>query len=296
MLGIAQRGLVSLLAAAIALAPTTAPAALAADPAKVLRIEFYVAETGFDPVKVQDYYSQTVCEAIFESLMTYDYLARPAKLAPRAAEAMPVISDRGQDIRLQDPQGHLLRAGPGVQGQAARIDGRRLRLHDQALPRSGQQVAVRELSRRRARARRSQEGRGKDRQVRLRPQGRRPAGPRSLHAQGQTQGNRLQLRAHPRIAEYRSSGEGGDRSLCRRHQRPPGRHRPVHAQGMEALEQDRARGQPIVSRHQLAVRAERRSSRQGADRGDGGQDDAADRARRNQHHRGAAGGVARFPE
>ena len=52
MLGIAQPGLVALLAAAIALAPMTAPAALAADPTKVLRIEFYVAETGFDPVKV----------------------------------------------------------------------------------------------------------------------------------------------------------------------------------------------------------------------------------------------------
>ena len=97
MTAIAQSALASLLAAAIALAPLEArPAAAAADPAKVLRIEFYVAETGFDPVKVQDYYSQTVCEAIFESLMTYDYLARPAKLAPRAAEAMPVVSDQAR--------------------------------------------------------------------------------------------------------------------------------------------------------------------------------------------------------
>jgi ABC-type transport system substrate-binding protein len=68
----------------------------AADPNKVLRIEFYVAETGFDPVKVQDYYSQTVNEAIFEPLLTYDYLARPAKLVPRAAESMPVVSDRAR--------------------------------------------------------------------------------------------------------------------------------------------------------------------------------------------------------
>ena len=34
--------------------------AQAADPDKVLRVEFYAAATGFDPVKVQDYYSQTV--------------------------------------------------------------------------------------------------------------------------------------------------------------------------------------------------------------------------------------------
>ena len=63
---------------------------------RVLKMEFYVAETGFDPVKVQDLYSQTVCEAIFDSLMTYDYLARPAKLVPRLAEAMPTISDNAK--------------------------------------------------------------------------------------------------------------------------------------------------------------------------------------------------------
>ncbi len=42
----------------------------AADPAKVLRITFQAAETGFDPVKVSDYYSGTVIEAIFDPLLT----------------------------------------------------------------------------------------------------------------------------------------------------------------------------------------------------------------------------------
>jgi ABC-type oligopeptide transport system substrate-binding subunit len=56
-----------------------AASALAADPAKVLRISFPVAETGFDPVRVSDLYSNTVNEAIFERLLTYDYLARPAR-------------------------------------------------------------------------------------------------------------------------------------------------------------------------------------------------------------------------
>ena len=36
-------------------------------------------ETGFDPARVSDIYSSTVNEAIFERLLTYDYLARPAK-------------------------------------------------------------------------------------------------------------------------------------------------------------------------------------------------------------------------
>jgi hypothetical protein len=55
-----------------------AASALAADPAKVLRISFPVAETGFDPVRVSDLYSNIVNEAIFERLLTYDYMARPA--------------------------------------------------------------------------------------------------------------------------------------------------------------------------------------------------------------------------
>ena len=35
----------------------------AADPSKILRITFQAAETGFDPVRVSDYYSGTVIEA-----------------------------------------------------------------------------------------------------------------------------------------------------------------------------------------------------------------------------------------
>jgi oligopeptide transport system substrate-binding protein len=117
MTGMAQPALVSLLAAAIAFAPLVARPAAAADPAKVLRIEFYVAETGFDPVKVQDYYSQTVCEAIFESLMTYDYLARPAKLAPRAAEAMPVVSDQARTYVFRIRKGIYFAPDPVFKGK-----------------------------------------------------------------------------------------------------------------------------------------------------------------------------------
>src|SRR6476469_9099027 len=84
-------GLVALLIAA---------SAFAADPAKVLRISFPVAEIGFDPVRVSDLYSNTVNEAIFERLLTYDYLARPAKIVPLTAEALPEISDGGRTYVL----------------------------------------------------------------------------------------------------------------------------------------------------------------------------------------------------
>ena len=58
--------------------------ALAADMNKVVRQVFPVAETGFDPQAIDDLYSGTVVQAIFETLLTYDYLARPAKLVPMA--------------------------------------------------------------------------------------------------------------------------------------------------------------------------------------------------------------------
>src|SRR5262245_46836450 len=73
----------------------------AADMAKILRITFQAAETGFDPVKVSDYYSGTVIEAIFDPLLTYDYLARPAKLVPNAAESLPQVTADGRTYTLR---------------------------------------------------------------------------------------------------------------------------------------------------------------------------------------------------
>lgn len=66
------------------------------DPNKVMRTQFPVAETGFDPAQVHDLYSNTVLEALFEPLLTYDYLARPAKLAPRTSVALPEMSEGGR--------------------------------------------------------------------------------------------------------------------------------------------------------------------------------------------------------
>src|SRR5687768_16301273 len=78
-----------------------AAGAHAADPAKILRVTFQAAETGFDPARISDYYSGTVIEAIFDPLLTYDYLARPAKVVPNTAEALPQISEGGRTYRLK---------------------------------------------------------------------------------------------------------------------------------------------------------------------------------------------------
>ena len=51
-----------------------------ADPAKVLRMAFPAAETGFDPVRVSDLYSNIVNSGIFQPLVTYDWMARPSTI------------------------------------------------------------------------------------------------------------------------------------------------------------------------------------------------------------------------
>ena len=101
-------GLVALLIAA---------SAAAADPAKLLRISFPVAETGFDPVRVSDLYSNIVNEAIFERLLTYDYLARPAKLVPMTAETMPEVSEGGRTYIVHLKRGIYFAPDPAFKGQ-----------------------------------------------------------------------------------------------------------------------------------------------------------------------------------
>jgi ABC-type transport system substrate-binding protein len=98
------------------LALASAVAHAAADPAKVLRVAFPTAETGFDPCRVTDLYSNSVNEAIFERLLTYDYLARPAKLAPMSIEAMPEVSDNGRTYTFRLKKGIHFTPDPAFKG------------------------------------------------------------------------------------------------------------------------------------------------------------------------------------
>src|SRR5512144_1736652 len=79
-------------ATCVALTPLAGGAAAWADPAKTLRVAFEVDVTGFDPAGVQDVYSNAIIARIFDALYVWDYLARPYKLVPSAAAAMPEIS------------------------------------------------------------------------------------------------------------------------------------------------------------------------------------------------------------
>ena len=83
---------------ALALVPAAASFTATAQPAngdgglKVLRYAFRVAETGFDPAQVNDFYSSNIIANIFDPPLTYDFVARPAKVIPNTAFAMPEIS------------------------------------------------------------------------------------------------------------------------------------------------------------------------------------------------------------
>ena len=107
---------IRLVLAALAASLADAPA-WSADPDKVLRLEFYVAETGFDPAKVQDYYSFVVIEGICDSLLTYDYLARPAKLVPRAAEGLPEVRDQARTYVFKVKKGIYFASDPAFNGR-----------------------------------------------------------------------------------------------------------------------------------------------------------------------------------
>ncbi len=63
---------------------------------KVLHVAFSASETGFDPVQTSDLNTAAIEQQLFESLLTYDYLARPAKLVPRLAATMPSVSGQGR--------------------------------------------------------------------------------------------------------------------------------------------------------------------------------------------------------
>jgi len=95
----------------------SAHAANPADPGKVVRTVFEASDDGFDMARTQNYYSGWVADAIFETLLTYDYMARPAKLVPNTAEAMPVVADGGKTYTFRIRKGILFTPDPAFKGK-----------------------------------------------------------------------------------------------------------------------------------------------------------------------------------
>lgn len=95
----------ALLSSLMMLGATTSWAVNPANPSKVLRAVFPVAETGFDPGYIHDRYSAKINAAIFQTLFTYDYLASPAKLTPETATSLPQVSADGLTYTIKIKKG-----------------------------------------------------------------------------------------------------------------------------------------------------------------------------------------------
>jgi len=103
-------------ALAAALLAAAAPAT-AADPNKIFRYAFPVAETSLDPQKISDLYSNILNSAMFDAPLKYDYLARPLKLKPNTLAAMPEISADGLTYTLRVKPGIFFAEDPVFQGK-----------------------------------------------------------------------------------------------------------------------------------------------------------------------------------
>ncbi|MFM2185714.1 MAG: ABC transporter substrate-binding protein [Burkholderiaceae bacterium] len=89
-------------AVAGAAAGTLASGVAAASGQKILRIAFPAPESTFDPPSTNsDFYSSTILAQILEAPLTYDYLARPARLIPNTAQSLPTIEEGGRLITLR---------------------------------------------------------------------------------------------------------------------------------------------------------------------------------------------------
>jgi len=105
-----------LLAAACACLAATA-LAQAAPAQKVFRYAWLIAETSFDPEKVQDVYSGIANSAMFDTPLTYDYLARPPKLIPNTLTSMPEVSADGMTYTMHVKPGIYFADDPAFNGR-----------------------------------------------------------------------------------------------------------------------------------------------------------------------------------
>jgi ABC-type transport system substrate-binding protein len=102
-------------AAAAALALACVPALAHAQ--KVLRYAFEIAETSFDPQRISDLYSNILNQGMFEAPLTYDYLARPLKLRPQTAAALPEVSADGTTYTIRIRPGIYFADDPAFDGK-----------------------------------------------------------------------------------------------------------------------------------------------------------------------------------
>ncbi len=88
-----------------------------AQPLKVLRYAFPIAETNFDPAQISDLYSRTVAGGFFDAPLEYEYLARPVRARPSTAAAMPEVSADFKTITVRIKPGIYFADDPAFKGK-----------------------------------------------------------------------------------------------------------------------------------------------------------------------------------
>jgi ABC-type transport system substrate-binding protein len=83
---------------------------------KVLRYAFRGAETGFDPARVSDSYSNIVNTAMFDAPLRWAYLARPFRMEPAGCE-LPEVSADFRTITLKVRPGIFFADDPAFKGR-----------------------------------------------------------------------------------------------------------------------------------------------------------------------------------
>ena len=105
-------------AAAVCVAVLSSAASVhAAEPEKVLRYAMRVAETGFDPAQISDLYSATMTGHIFDALYAYEFLARPVRVRPNTATALPEASADFTTFTVHVRPGIYFSDDPAFKGQ-----------------------------------------------------------------------------------------------------------------------------------------------------------------------------------
>jgi ABC-type transport system substrate-binding protein len=97
-------------------APAPAPAAAAA-PQKLLRYAIRAAETGFDPAQLSDLYSRVLVANMFDALYAYEFLARPVRLRPNTAAALPEASADFKTFTIRLRPGIYFNDDPAFNGK-----------------------------------------------------------------------------------------------------------------------------------------------------------------------------------
>jgi ABC-type transport system substrate-binding protein len=92
-------------------------ASAAAQAQKVLRYSFRIAESSFDPAQITDLYSRTVVGGIFEAPLEYEFLAKPARMRPNTAAAMPEVSTDFKTFTFRIKPGIYFADDPVFKGQ-----------------------------------------------------------------------------------------------------------------------------------------------------------------------------------